>query len=58
MGVYNECIDVHAPVQGKYCMSAVKLGAVDGRAFDLETKDEMESYDHAWNEILGVTFEK
>lgn len=54
MGVYNECIDVHVPVQGKYCMSTVKLSAMDGRAFDLETKGYVENYEHAWSEILGV----
>lgn len=55
MGVYNECIDVHVPVQGKYCVAAVKLGAALNRTFELHKKDEVETYDHAWNEILGVT---
>lgn len=55
MGVYNECIDVHLPVQGQYCMTSTKLKTVEGtKLVDLKKKDEMESYDHAWNEILGV----
>ncbi|CAH1712124.1 unnamed protein product [Aphis gossypii] len=54
MGVYRECIDVHQPMQGQYCMTTTKLKTVDGAdPVDLKKKDEMESYDHAWNEILG-----
>lgn len=53
--MYNECIDVHIPVQGQYCMTNIKLKTVDGtKLVDLKKKDDMESYDHAWNEILGV----
>lgn len=56
MGVYSECIDVHQPMQGQYCMTTTKLKTVDGaNPVDLKRKDEMESYDHAWNEILGVS---
>lgn len=54
MGVYEECINVHHPIQGKYCMAAIKLGSVDGNTFELNNKDELESFDQAWNEILGV----
>ncbi|XP_022172973.1 nose resistant to fluoxetine protein 6-like isoform X2 [Myzus persicae] len=54
MGVYSECIDVHLPVQGQYCMTSTKLKTADGtKPVDLQKKDEMESYDHAWYEILG-----
>ncbi|CAI6366252.1 unnamed protein product [Macrosiphum euphorbiae] len=55
MGVYSECIDVHQPVQGKYCMTSTKLSTVEGtKPEDLKKKDETETYDHAWNEILGL----
>jgi len=54
MGVYNECVDVHRPVQGKYCVAAVRLDA--DASFKLNNKDDQESFDHAWNEILGVIY--
>lgn len=56
MGVYEECINVHKPIQGKYCIAAIKLGSVDGRTFELNHKDELENFDQAWNEILGVHY--
>ncbi|KAL5241632.1 hypothetical protein ACI65C_009042 [Semiaphis heraclei] len=35
-------------------MTNIKLKTVDGtKLVDLKKKDDMESYDHAWNEILG-----
>ncbi|XP_029347322.1 nose resistant to fluoxetine protein 6-like [Acyrthosiphon pisum] len=55
MGVYSECIDVHQPVQGQYCMTSTKLNAVEGaKPVEFQKKDETETYDHAWNEILGL----
>lgn len=54
MGVYDECIDVHQPVQGKYCMTDVKLTAAVNGSFKIQIKDDVEHFDHAWNEILGV----
>lgn len=56
MGVYEECVDVHRPVQGKYCMAAARLGPVADAVFKLNKKDEQENTDNAWNEILGVTY--
>ncbi|XP_026813027.1 nose resistant to fluoxetine protein 6-like [Rhopalosiphum maidis] len=54
MGVYRQCIDVHQPIQGQYCMTTTKLKTVDGaNPIDLKKNNELESHDHAWNEILG-----
>lgn len=55
MGVYEECISVHGPVQGKYCMTAIKLTAAAGTSFELTKRDKPEDLDHAWNEMLGVS---
>lgn len=51
MGVYEECISVHRPIQGKYCMSEVTL---TGSNFKITRRDEMETFDHAWSEMLEV----
>ncbi|KAL4143203.1 hypothetical protein QTP88_005561 [Uroleucon formosanum] len=31
IGVYSECIDVHLPVQGQYCMTSTQLNTDEGR---------------------------
>lgn len=54
MGVYEECINVHQPIQGKYCIPSVKLTSISGEDFTIGKPDEPHIYDHAWREILGV----
>eukprot|EP00102_Acyrthosiphon_pisum_P018530 XP_016655740.1 PREDICTED: nose resistant to fluoxetine protein 6 [Acyrthosiphon pisum] len=53
MGVYDECVNVHRPVQGKYCIPSVKLGSSNGVDFTVGKPDQPQSNDHAWREILG-----
>lgn len=55
MGVYDECVNVHRPVQGKYCIPSVKLGSSNGVDFTVGKPDQLQSIDHAWREILGVS---
>ncbi|XP_050440209.1 nose resistant to fluoxetine protein 6-like [Adelges cooleyi] len=52
MGVYDECISVHQPIQGKYCMSTIKLQTSTNENFTQYSKDEYTD-DNAWQEILG-----
>lgn len=54
MGVYDECINVHQPVQGKYCIPLVTLKSTSGEDFAAGKPDDPQSYDPAWREILGV----
>ncbi|XP_060864362.1 nose resistant to fluoxetine protein 6-like [Metopolophium dirhodum] len=53
MGVYDECVSVHRPIQGKYCIPSVKLGSSNGVDFTVGKPDQPQSNDHAWREILG-----
>lgn len=55
MGVYDECINVLQPVQGKYCIPLVKLKTTTGEDFSIDKPDDPHSYDPAWREILGVS---
>lgn len=58
MGVYEECVEVHRPVQGKYCIPKVKLSTATDEDFKVGKPDEPQSYDHAWREIIGVCIYK
>ncbi|XP_050435613.1 nose resistant to fluoxetine protein 6-like, partial [Adelges cooleyi] len=53
MGVYDECISVHHPIQGKYCLSTIELQTSTNENFTQYSKDEYTSFDNAWQEILG-----
>jgi hypothetical protein len=55
MGVYEECVHVHQPVQGKYCLPSVELQTTTGVDYMIGKPLEPNSYDHAWREILGVS---
>lgn len=57
MGVYEECVEVHRPVRGKYCIPDVQLeSAATGEDFTVVdgTPDRPLGDEHAWREILGV----
>ncbi|XP_050442145.1 nose resistant to fluoxetine protein 6-like isoform X1 [Adelges cooleyi] len=51
IGVYDECINVHQPVQGKYCMSNIQLHPVTTGTKKFSQKPG--NNDPAWEEILG-----
>lgn len=53
MGVYEECVDVHQPVRGMYCVPSVRLETTTGEDFTVGKPYEPQTYDHAWREILG-----
>lgn len=54
MGVYDECVEVRRPIQGKYCIPSVKLQTTTDKDFTIGRHDKPETYDPAWREILGV----
>lgn len=54
LGMYEECLNVHSPVQGQYCLAAIELDKVGRNPFDPKGNDELQSFDNAWNEILEV----
>lgn len=56
MGVYDECIDVHHPVQGKYCLPQITLVSANGENSKVGHYVELQNYDHAWSEILEVLY--
>ncbi|XP_050440201.1 nose resistant to fluoxetine protein 6-like isoform X1 [Adelges cooleyi] len=53
IGVYDECISVHQPIQGKYCLSNIELRTSTDQNFTQYSKDKYTSFDNAWQEILG-----
>ncbi|XP_060865557.1 nose resistant to fluoxetine protein 6-like [Metopolophium dirhodum] len=53
MGVYEECVKVHKPVRGKYCIPSVKIGSSTGADFTAGKTDQLHSNDNAWQEVLG-----
>ncbi|KAF0762026.1 nose resistant to fluoxetine protein 6-like, partial [Aphis craccivora] len=53
MGVYEECIKVHQPVKGKYCVPSVKIGSLTATDFVSGINDQPHGNSHAWHEILG-----
>lgn len=52
MGVYEECIKVHQPIKGKYCVPSVKISSSTVTDF---VSDQPHENSHAWHEILGVS---
>lgn len=55
MGVYEECVEVHQPVQGKYCIPKVIMKSTTDQNFTVGKPDEPQMNDNAWREILGVS---
>ncbi|CAH1712122.1 unnamed protein product [Aphis gossypii] len=53
MGVYEECIKVHHPVKGKYCVPSVKISSSTVTDFVSGINDQPHENSHAWHEILG-----
>lgn len=54
LGVYDECVDVHYPIQGQYCLSEVKLMPPDGKDYSYKRKIDQTHFNHSWHTILGV----
>lgn len=54
MGVYDECVGVQQPVQGKFCIPVVTLKSATDEDFTVDKPDEPQINDPAWREILGV----
>jgi len=55
MGVYEECVKVHQPVRGQYCIPSVKIGSISAVNFTAEKTDQLHRNDNAWKVILGVS---
>lgn len=54
MGMYEECVKVHQPVRGQYCIPSVKIGSTAAVDFTAEKTDHRND-DNAWQVILGVS---
>lgn len=55
MGVYEECVKVHKPIRGKYCIPSVKIGSSTGADYTVGKTDQLHSNENAWQEVLGVS---
>jgi len=60
MGIYDECVNVHYPVKGQYCLTEIHLNPSKGKnySFDNETVnlDDDVINNHAWKTILEVRY--
>lgn len=56
MGVYDECVDVHHPIRGQYCLSEIKLLPLTGEDYSFNRSENLDDFgnNHAWKTILGV----
>lgn len=56
LGIYDECVDVHYPIRGQYCLSEVKIIPSSGNNYSFPRQENLDDFgnDHAWHTILGV----
>lgn len=56
MGVYDECVDVHHPIKGQYCLSEIKLFPTEGKNYGFNRTENLDDFgnDHGWKTVLGV----
>ncbi|VVC42242.1 Nose resistant-to-fluoxetine protein, N-terminal,Acyltransferase 3 [Cinara cedri] len=54
LGVYDECVDVHYPIIGQYCLSEIKLISLQtaGKLYENNRTQDPKSFDHAWRTVL------
>ncbi|XP_025411241.1 nose resistant to fluoxetine protein 6-like isoform X2 [Sipha flava] len=55
MGFYDECIDIHHPVKGQYCLSEIKLIPSAENTIshnEVHNRNNIGSY-YAWQNVLG-----
>jgi hypothetical protein len=58
MGFYDECIDIHHPVKGQYCLSEIKLIPSAENTIshnEVHNRNNIGSY-YAWQNVLGVQY--
>lgn len=57
MGIYDECVNVHYPVKGQYCLSEIHLNPPKGKNYSFYNEtvnlDDDVINNHAWKTILG-----
>ncbi|XP_060865863.1 nose resistant to fluoxetine protein 6-like [Metopolophium dirhodum] len=55
MGVYDECVDVHHPIRGQYCLSEIKLFPPEGKNYGFNRTENLDDFgnNHAWKTVLG-----
>lgn len=58
MGDYDECVDLHYPVKGQYCLSEIKLIPPADRNYSFERTEDLDDFgnNHAWKTVLGVCY--
>lgn len=56
IGIYDECVDIHNPVRGQYCISEIKLLPPAGKDYSFNRTEEKDYFgvNNAWHTILGV----
>jgi hypothetical protein len=58
-GIYDECVNVHYPVRGQYCLTEIHLIPEKGKNYSFNSGTENINNrfnNHAWKTILGVRF--
>lgn len=56
-GIYDECVNVHYPIKGKYCLSEIKLTSLSKKYYSYNRTEDLDNFEnnHAWHTILGVS---
>lgn len=57
-GVYDECVQVHYPVRGQYCLSEIKLFPPTGKDYSFNRTIDLHDFgnNRSWQIILGVRY--
>ncbi|XP_026810739.1 O-acyltransferase like protein-like [Rhopalosiphum maidis] len=56
LGIYDECVNVHYPVRGQYCLTEIHLIPAKGKNYNFDSGTENINNrfnNHAWKTILG-----
>lgn len=59
MGIYDECVNVHYPIRGQYCLSEFKLTPLNNKDYSFNKTEDLDDFgiNHAWRTALGVSFD-
>ncbi|VVC42233.1 Nose resistant-to-fluoxetine protein, N-terminal,Acyltransferase 3 [Cinara cedri] len=55
LGIYDECVDLHHPIRGQYCLSEIKLTTMTEKDYSFNRTDDLNNFgnNNTWNIILG-----
>lgn len=56
LGIYDECVGIHFPIKGQYCISELKVITATEKDYSFNRTNDLDDFgnNHAWNTVLGV----